>query len=100
MAEILERLRRLPGVEKVVLFSSTGVPVASEDSLVVAAVSAVVVDSSAHLMQELSADYSYTVVASSNGVAALLLKLSEDLYATLLVKKEHLPRVLEKLNMC
>jgi predicted regulator of Ras-like GTPase activity (Roadblock/LC7/MglB family) len=97
--EVLEELRRLPGVERVVLLSSTGMPVNSEDNLAVTALSAVVVDSSARLMQELSEDYSYTVVASSNGVAAVLLRLSEDLYAAVLVEKKNLPQLLENLNL-
>jgi len=97
--EVLEKLRGLPGVERVVLLSSTGMPVLEGDSLAVAAVSAVVLESSARLMQELSADYSYTVIASSNSVAILLLRLSEDLYAAILAKKQHLPQLLEKLNL-
>uniref|UniRef100_A0A7C4FEC1 Roadblock/LAMTOR2 domain-containing protein n=1 Tax=Thermofilum pendens TaxID=2269 RepID=A0A7C4FEC1_THEPE len=97
--EVLEELRKLPGVEKVVLLSSTGIPVAGEDNLAVAALSAVVVDSSTRLMQELSADYKYTVVASGNSVATVLLRLSEDLYAAVLVEKKSLPRLLEKLDL-
>jgi len=96
---VLEELRRMPGVEKVLLVSSTGMPAAGDCDLAVSAISAVVVESSVRLAQELSTDYSYTVVASSNGQATLLLKLSEDLYAAILVEKQHLPRVLEKLNL-